>query len=234
MMPTMSSTSKIAAIPTAKKTMKHTDHGRWILTVTMLFLLAVIPTTIAFTTSTAGQTKDVLTSTANRVNTRQSMKAGTVHLPSDTFNALSPYMDVCHGRSCDMTVTLFRPRKRTALFLSSTSIPDTSTPTKKVENPHRSALMAVVALFIINRSFKMAFQKLQIAFPAPLGACGVLFATFLFAPFGGSLHALLSPGAAVLAKWLPVFFVPSLITLPLSGGIGSSTEVSVVRAFVHL
>jgi len=42
------------------------------------------------------------------------------------------------------------------------------------------------------------------------------------------LHRLLSPGAALLAKWLPIFFVPSLVTLPLVGGIeslGGSTEI---------
>lgn len=35
------------------------------------------------------------------------------------------------------------------------------------------------------------------------------------------LHRILTPGAALLAKWLPVFFVPSLVTLPLIGGIDS-------------
>jgi hypothetical protein len=42
------------------------------------------------------------------------------------------------------------------------------------------------------------------------------------------LHRILSPGAGLLAKWLPVFFVPSLVTLPLVGGVeslGGSTEV---------
>jgi hypothetical protein len=40
------------------------------------------------------------------------------------------------------------------------------------------------------------------------------------------VYRVLSPGAAVLAKWLPVFFVPSLITLPLAQSLGSSLEVS--------
>jgi hypothetical protein len=33
----------------------------------------------------------------------------------------------------------------------------------------------------------------------------------------------------LLAKWLPVFFVPSLITLPLASGLGNAWEVGNLR-----
>jgi len=42
---------------------------------------------------------------------------------------------------------------------------------------------------------------------------------------GEAMYQILNPGAILLAKWLPVFFVPSLITLPLAGGLGNAIEV---------
>ena len=43
--------------------------------------------------------------------------------------------------------------------------------------------------------------------------------------WGEAIYQTLNPGAILLAKWLPVFFVPSLITLPLAGGLGNAIEV---------
>jgi putative effector of murein hydrolase len=42
----------------------------------------------------------------------------------------------------------------------------------------------------------------------------------------------LEPGAIVLAQYLPVFFVPSLISLPLADGLGSASEMAKVAAVV--
>jgi putative effector of murein hydrolase len=39
------------------------------------------------------------------------------------------------------------------------------------------------------------------------------------------IYSLFEPGSTVLAKWLPVFFVPSLVTLPLAPMPGSSIEI---------
>mmetsp|Transcript_25515 Transcript_25515/g.31430 ORF Transcript_25515/g.31430 Transcript_25515/m.31430 type:complete len:404 (+) Transcript_25515:505-1716(+) len=50
--------------------------------------------------------------------------------------------------------------------------------------------------------------------------------------FGDAFYNILSPGATVLAKWLPVFFVPSLVTLPLASSLGSTTEVLKILAVV--
>ena len=46
--------------------------------------------------------------------------------------------------------------------------------------------------------------------------------------WGESVYKVLTPGAALLAKWLPVFFVPSMITLPLASGLGNVWEVRVL------
>jgi hypothetical protein len=89
---------------------------------------------------------------------------------------------------------------------------------------------------VLDVAFRRLFQRLDIAskFPSSLGGCGVVLVVLLLASKASSstkeskLHRLLSPGAALLAKWLPVFFVPSLVTLPLVGGIeslGGSAEV---------
>ena len=75
---------------------------------------------------------------------------------------------------------------------------------------------------------------MNIAFPSSLAGCGFLLSFFLLAKTGSGgggvgpvLYQFLAPGAAVLARWLPVFFVPSLVMLPLSAGLGSSIEVRV-------
>jgi hypothetical protein len=75
---------------------------------------------------------------------------------------------------------------------------------------------------------------LNVAFPSSLAGCGALFTTLIALSstkqsLGDGLYSLLAPGAAVLAKWLPVFFVPSLVTLPLAQSLGSSVEVRTIQ-----
>jgi len=70
-----------------------------------------------------------------------------------------------------------------------------------------------------------------------LAGCGALFATLLSLRLineeaGDAVYGTLKPGAAVLARWLPVFFVPSLVTLPLGRGLGSAAECLKVAAVV--
>lgn len=80
-------------------------------------------------------------------------------------------------------------------------------------------------LVLLDILFRRLLQRFSISFPSSLAGCGVLFATLLAAPKGPELYNLLAPGAALLAKWLPVFFVPSLVTLPLADGLGTAMEV---------
>jgi len=69
------------------------------------------------------------------------------------------------------------------------------------------------------------FNKLGIAFPSSLGGCGMLLVTMLTLPIGDVLFKGLQPGATLLAKWLPLFFVPSLIMLPLADSVGPWSDV---------
>jgi len=50
--------------------------------------------------------------------------------------------------------------------------------------------------------------------------------------FGDAVFEYLTPGANLLAKWLPVFFVPGLAMLPLAPSMGSPVEILKVLAIV--
>jgi len=92
-------------------------------------------------------------------------------------------------------------------------------------------LQSTISLILLDRIFKRILQYMNIAFPSSLAGCGFLLSFFLLVKTGSGggvgpvLYQFLAPGAAVLARWLPVFFVPSLVMLPLSAGLGSSIEV---------
>ena len=72
-----------------------------------------------------------------------------------------------------------------------------------------------------------------------MAGCGTLF-TFMILlntineKWGDGVYDMLNPGATLLAKWLPVFFVPSLITLPLASGLGNALEVCIVTRIVDV
>ena len=97
----------------------------------------------------------------------------------------------------------------------------------KFEKEDRKALLSAASFCVIDAAARAAFQRYRLTFPSPLAACSALFVTLLLLPKknANSLFEALSPGAKLLAKWLPVFFVPSLITLPLAGSFGSATEL---------
>lgn len=91
-------------------------------------------------------------------------------------------------------------------------------------------IVATVILILLDIQFRTIFRKYSIPFPSSLAGCGALFATMIgFSvvnkQLGEGMYQLLNPGATLLAKWLPVFFVPSLITLPLASGLGTVWEV---------
>jgi len=72
-----------------------------------------------------------------------------------------------------------------------------------------------------------------------LGGCCILFIVLLLANavkpgLGDAVFTSLSPGAGLLAKWLPVFFVPGLAMLPNAPSMGSAVEILKVLAVVVL
>jgi putative effector of murein hydrolase LrgA (UPF0299 family) len=125
----------------------------------------------------------------------------------------------------------FDQYSKESLLCQYKSLPLKSTLTQPSESPSPTSSkpnswIAIVNFFGIHEVFKQLFLRYSIAFPASLSGCGALLTTFLLAPIGSDLYTQFAPGASVLAKWLPVFFVPSLISLPLANSVGSATEVS--------
>lgn len=100
----------------------------------------------------------------------------------------------------------------------------------------RKGLLSAASFVFVDVAFRRAFAAASIVFPSSLAACSFLFATMLAMPSRASqaLFEMLQPGSQLLAKWLPVFFVPSLVTLPLGDGLGSSAELAKVGAVVAL
>lgn len=118
-------------------------------------------------------------------------------------------------------------RKSTALQAAASATSSSSTGNKRT-------IIATTILILLDTQFRALFQKYSIPFPSSLAGCGALFASMLALDalssndknkWGERVYDVLTPGAALLAKWLPVFFVPSLITLPLASGLGNALEV---------
>jgi hypothetical protein len=93
-----------------------------------------------------------------------------------------------------------------------------------------AALVGALAMAMVERAVKYMFVKADIAFPAQLAGCIILFFALLVADLvvpglGHNTYVSLLPGTALLTKWLPVFFVPGLAMLPLAPNVGSGLEV---------
>ncbi|KAL3812026.1 hypothetical protein ACHAXA_001333 [Cyclostephanos tholiformis] len=112
--------------------------------------------------------------------------------------------------------------------------------------------LAIAALIILDVGFRFIFARYSIPFPSSLAGCGALFVFMITlnaigggdgggvdvgrgdrtVAYGERIYRTLNPGAMLLAKWLPVFFVPSLITLPLARGLGNVREVLKVLSVI--
>ena len=103
----------------------------------------------------------------------------------------------------------------------------------------QSELGGTFFFLVANHLLIKLFAAKNVAFPAPLGGCLILFALLLLAqtaspPLGDACFELLTPGANFLTKWMPVFFVPGLAMLPLAPSMGNSLEVSPAHLFDKL
>jgi putative effector of murein hydrolase len=96
-------------------------------------------------------------------------------------------------------------------------------------------LVSVSIWCLLDVAFRRLFNVYNLSFPSSLAGCGAVVATLLLLPQKWSdaiVERRLEPGATVLAQYLPVFFVPSLISLPLADGLGSAAEMAKVAAVV--
>lgn len=92
--------------------------------------------------------------------------------------------------------------------------------------------LSTLSFVVMELAFRRALAAKNISFPPALAGCASLFTfmTILYVvPFttklADGIYRFFEPGSTVLAKWLPVFFVPSLLTLPLAPIPGSSVEI---------
>ncbi|KAL7484222.1 hypothetical protein ACHAW6_009872 [Cyclotella cf. meneghiniana] len=128
----------------------------------------------------------------------------------------------------------FSPRNRSFAPSSSARRASSSTNASPAINDNTNeTITATLFLIFMDTQLRSLFTKLSIAFPSSLAGCGFLFVFMILLDslsgrdrrWGEVIYRKLNPGATLLAKWLPVFFVPSLITLPLASGLGSAYEV---------
>jgi hypothetical protein len=94
-------------------------------------------------------------------------------------------------------------------------------------------IYGVIVMAMIEASLKKVFAAANINFPSMLGGCIFLFAFAVIAQLihpgsGDAIHDFLEPGAALLSKWLPSFFVPGLAMLPLAPSIGDGIDVRTI------
>jgi hypothetical protein len=92
-------------------------------------------------------------------------------------------------------------------------------------------LCSTTLFILMDLVFKSIFKTLGISFPSSLAGCGVLFSLLLVLPssMGDKIYKVLKPGAGLLAQWLQVFLVPSLVRLPLAPALGSTVEVGTCK-----
>jgi hypothetical protein len=106
-----------------------------------------------------------------------------------------------------------------------------STKSSSIWTPQSKREISGALIFIIlDKAFRSFFTANKIAFPSQLGGCIVLFIALTLSELvktgtGEATLQALAPGAALLAKWLPVFFVPGLAMLPLAPSMGGPIEV---------
>mmetsp|Transcript_7519 Transcript_7519/g.10187 ORF Transcript_7519/g.10187 Transcript_7519/m.10187 type:complete len:534 (-) Transcript_7519:232-1833(-) len=121
----------------------------------------------------------------------------------------------------------------TPLDLSSSSSPSSSLATRggSSSSPTISKEVGGAIYFIVfDVLLRKLFKAKGIAFPSMLAGSGLLFAGMVLVDvarpgWGDAAFDLLNPGAVLLAKWLPVMFVPGLALLPLAPSVGSAMEI---------
>jgi hypothetical protein len=95
---------------------------------------------------------------------------------------------------------------------------------------NKDEFTGALAFVVLDHAFRKAFAAYNINFPSQLGGCCILFSFMLLAQIvkpglGDSIFKSLLPGSLLLAKGLPIFFVPGLAMLPLAPSMGSIFEV---------
>jgi putative effector of murein hydrolase len=142
-------------------------------------------------------------------------------------NTFAPQSSI--SRRSDVVANAVLPSKDANL----SDIPFVTTVNGGAMSVQDKAVAGASALFVFDTIVRKTFRAQGIDFPAQLGGCIILFGFMLISEMvapgvGDGLFKALSPGAALLTKWLPVFFVPGLAMLPLAPSIGTAVDVRLV------
>lgn len=165
-------------------------------------------------------------------------KCGTYKVNSPL--GISSFSSLSSSSSSSRPRSSHEKRKAIAIGMTMTSSPTSLSHDIAPEKPSvGTSIASTMALIALDIAFRRLLKALSISFPSALAGCGTLFTTMvaLYAlkpALGDSLYSIFAPGSAVLAKWLPVFFVPSLVTLPLAQSLGSSIELLKIAAVIVL
>jgi hypothetical protein len=161
--------------------------------------------------------------------------ANSSHQSRQNDASLRTYSHIAIGKSSKNSLNINKiPNLK---CLSSSALLDVSdvvrggSTTTASNNGLPKAIAGAIIFATIEKLVKIGLKVSNIKYPAQLGACIVLFLilciTDSIAPqLAMSMYIFLTPGAALLAKWFPIFFIPGLVLLPLSPPIGGTMDVS--------
>jgi hypothetical protein len=146
--------------------------------------------------------------------------AGIIDVPGVVAkSAVRQYKSVPRQQALLKNVKTEKKKAKTDLLVS-----------QPVSQGQKDAITGAVIMTLIERGINKIFVANGVKFPSQLGGCIALFFFLLLADvvspgLGESIFTSLTPGSALLGKWLPVFFVPGLAMLPLAPSVGSGVEV---------
>lgn len=123
----------------------------------------------------------------------------TVHLPK---------LVGLNSRQNEINLDLVSARQRDWKLRMASSSPTSN------NNELVGQLVSASSFVAMDVAFRRIFKAANISFPSSLAGCGILFAALSLIKFvtgSDRIRDSLESGAALLAKWSAVFFVPSLV-----------------------
>lgn len=122
---------------------------------------------------------------------------------------------VCYGVKCNFAPTKNNKFSSAHEFdeLSSSIKSSATAPSSPAKPAIIKSVASASAFIVMDVALRRLFARAKISFPSSLAGCGILVALLSLAnKLTGSdqMKDALGPGAAMLAKWSAVFFVPSV------------------------
>lgn len=130
--------------------------------------------------------------------------------------------------------------RRSTTPVASTASPSNRSPVLIYFSHIMSQLFSLILLVVLQSIAASLLAAMNITFPAPLGAMLMVLAIISLLRFlkqsvtvDRAIRALFSPAVVLLSRWLPVFFVPNLVMLPLAPALPAA-DVTILVAFIPI